>query len=481
MLSLLKQVGIGGEALEEAVERTGSESLVTSVTEDSRLVQQGALFCCVPGERLDGHSFAAEAVAAGAVGLVVERPLSVDAPQAVVGDVRSVLAPLALALEGNPQRSLEIAGITGTNGKTTVAHMLGSILEASGRSTRVFGTLSGSFTTPPAALLAGNLAEAKRQGVRSAVLEVSSHALEQKRVQGLTFAVGVFTNLSPEHLDYHSSLENYFGAKRRLFHSDLSRKAVVCCDDEWGVRLAKERKANLIRCSIEDASSIRSGVSSNRFRWKGMDVRLPFGGRMNATNAILAGEAAIALGVEQEFVKAGLERMPAVPGRFDVVARQPFTVIVDFAHSPGSLRSLLASARSLLSEDSRLSLVFGCGGDRCRQKRSEMGRIAAEGADRVFITSDNPRSEDPRSIADEIRSGVDQAARREELLCEVELDRRAAIARALDAAAPGDIVLIAGKGHEKAQVFDGESVYFSDQETAAELMNGLQTEGAPRR
>ena len=485
MLSLLEQAGA-------AVEGDGGlldNPLVTSVAEDSRQVEAGALFCCVKGGSFDGHDYASQALAAGAVGLVVERPLDLDAPQAVVGDVRALLAPLALALSGNPQRELQIAGVTGTNGKTTTAHMLASILETDGRSTLLLGTLSGFFTTPPALLLARKMAEAVRRGVRSVVLEVSSHALEQRRVEGLHFAAGLFTNLSPDHLDYHGSMESYFEAKRRLFRPEVSKKAVVCCDDEWGLRLASEAEseaeeaeegeAEVIRCSIKDAEVIRSGVSSNRFRWKGMDVHLPLGGRMNVSNAILAGEAALALGVDRKSVKAGLEQTPNVPGRFEVVARKPFTLIVDFAHSPGSLRSLLASARPLLGKGGRLSLVFGCGGDRYKEKRSEMGRIAAEGADRVFITSDNPRSEDPLQIAEQIRSGVGQAAVRKGL--EVELDRRRAIALAVSSASEGDVLLIAGKGHETAQVFDGESVYFSDRETAAELMSAINNGSVPGR
>lgn len=504
MVSLLEQVG----APFEGDSGLRGNPLVTSLSEDSRQVEPGALFCCVEGERFDGHDYAQQAVAAGAVGLVVERPLNLDAPQAVVPDVRAVLAPLALALAGDPQKSLQIAGVTGTNGKTTTAHMLASILEADGRSTLLLGTLSGFFTTPPAVLLARKLAEGVRQGARSVVLEVSSHALEQRRVEGLRFAAGLFTNLSPDHLDYHGSMESYFEAKKRLFSPDLSRKAVVCCDDEWGRRLASEiaeasevggahphptggvvaetsetseREVEVTRCSINDAEVIRSGVSSTRFRWKGMDVQMPIGGRMNVSNAVLAGEAAIALGVERQSVKAGLEQLPSVPGRFEVVAREPFTVIVDFAHSPGSLQSLLASARPLLGEGSRLNLVFGCGGDRYRGKRSAMGRIAAEGADRVFITSDNPRSEEPRKIADQIRSGVRQAAARRGFLCEVESDRRKAIARALSSASEGDVVLIAGKGHETSQAFDGESVYFSDQETAEELMSAIPEGSVSRR
>ena len=223
MLSLLEQVG----APLEGASGLRGDPLVTSIAEDSLQVEPGALFCCVRGERFDGHDYAPQAVAAGAVGLVVERPLSLEAPQAVVPDVRAVLAPLALALAGNPQRSLQIAGVTGTNGKTTTAHMLASILEVDGRSTLLLGTLSGFFTTPPAVLLAQKLAEAVRQGARSAVLEVSSHALEQRRVEGLRFAAGLFTNLSSDHLDYHGSMESYFEAKRRLFRPDRCRKAVV--------------------------------------------------------------------------------------------------------------------------------------------------------------------------------------------------------------------------------------------------------------
>lgn len=446
------------------------EPLVSFVTENSRDVSEGALFCCLHGQDNDGHDLAAEALAAGAAALLTERPLAVEAPQAVVANTRAALGPLALAMEGNPQNDLLLIGVTGTNGKTTTVHLLASILNAGGNPTQALGTLTGDYTTPPPATLAGLLADALKEGANAVAMEVSSHALEQRRVEGLRFAVGIFTNLSPDHLDYHNGMEDYFAAKRRLFEAGRSATAVICRDDEWGLRLAEERRRN-VRCySLNDAEILSSEISSTRFRWRGEEIRMPLGGLLNVSNAIAAGEAALALGMTIDSVKAGLAAAVAPPGRFQLIAREPFGVIVDYAHTPHSLEMLLRSARDILPDGGRLLLVFGCGGERYEGKRAEMGRVAAELADDLFVTSDNPRSEDPEKIAADILAGVRKATARPGSSVLVELERRSAFARAFESAPAGSLVLLVGKGHEARQEIGGTSLPFSDREVALDLL-----------
>ncbi len=465
LLELLRLCGLSVEALAGPI----ADPIVTSVVEDSRKISPGALFCCVKGRRFDGHDHAWAAVGAGAVALVVERKLDVAVPQAVVQDVRALIGPLALTVKGFPQERLMIAGVTGTNGKTTVSRMLASILAAAGHSPDVVGTLSGDFTTPPAADLASILASSRGRGADVVVMEVSSHALEQRRVEGLRFEVGVFTNLSQDHLDYHGSMERYYLAKRQLFEGCRTRTAVICSDDRWGRRLACERRREMRRYSLNDAEVLSANARSSRFLWRGLDVCLPLGGMVNVSNAVAAGEAALSLGVVASAIREGLEAVPALPGRFEVVSVEGFTVIVDFAHTPGSLTALLRSARSLLTPGARLSVVFGCGGDRYEGKRAEMGRLAADLSDRVFVTTDNPRSEDPSQIAEAILRGAREAAGTAEI--KLELDRRKAIWAALESAAEGEIVLIAGKGHETTQVTAAGRQRFSDREVAAEALH----------
>lgn len=427
-------------------------------------MRDGALFCCVPGRSVDGHDFAAAAAAAGAVALVVERVVPVALPQLVVSEVRAAVGPLALGAAGSPQEHLELAGVTGTNGKTTVAHLLHSILERVGRRCVAIGTLSGPLTTPPATELARRLAAARADGAGAAVLEVSSHGLTQKRVEGLRFAAAAFTNLSPEHLDYHRDMESYYRAKRTLFEGGRSAVSVVCTDDRWGRRLAGEVTGALRRCSRADAEVLEATAGHSRFRWRTVEIALPLGGAHNIANAVVAATVAETLGVEQEGIAEGLRRVPTVPGRFEVVAGSPAVVIVDFAHSPAALEQLLAAGRSLLAAQSRLTVVFGCGGERDEGKRAAMGAIASRLADRVIITSDNPRGEDPVSIAEEVMGGVGEAG------AELELDRRRAIAAALAGTEPGDVVVVAGKGHETYQIVGGRSLPFEDAAVVRELL-----------
>lgn len=447
---------------------------VTVVCEDSRDVIPGALFCCLAGETRDGHDFAAAAARAGAVALAVERPLPVALPQVVVEDTRASVGPLALAGAGSPQESLNIVGVTGTNGKTTVATLLSAILgEAAGRSVTV-GTLDGALTTPTATELARRLAVARAGGARTAVLEVSSHALSQKRVEGLRFAAAAFTNLSPEHLDYHADMEDYYRTKRTLFDRHRSVLGVVCTDDSWGRRLAGEVAGDVRRCSRDDAEIADTSARHSRFRWRDIEIRLPLGGLHNVANAVVAATTADALGVAAADIRTGLERPQELPGRFEVVAENPVTVIVDFAHSPAALEQLLRAGRSLVAAHACLTVVFGCGGDRDTSKRGAMGSIASRLADRVIITSDNPRQEDPERIAQAILEGVTATP------ATVELDRRAAIGSALETSCNGDIVIVAGKGHETTQIIGDQRLPFDDRAVVREFLATTAGRGRAR-
>jgi UDP-N-acetylmuramoyl-L-alanyl-D-glutamate--2,6-diaminopimelate ligase len=452
--------GLGGLAVRGP---TGVE--VTDVVHDSRAVGPGALFCCVPGDHVDGHHFAPEAVAAGAVAVLCERPVETGpaVAQLHVGSVRAAMGPVASACHGDPSRSLQVAGITGTNGKTTTAHLLRSILEADGRPAVTIGTLTGARTTPEATELQARLAQVRRDGGRAVAMEVSSHALAQRRVDGTRFAVAVFTNLSVDHLDYHGDLEAYYAAKASLFAAERSEIGVVNLDDEHGRRLQREAPIRTIGYSLVEAEDLRLDGSGSTWRWRGRTLRLPLAGRFNVSNALAAATAAGALRVGLDAVADGLAGSGPVPGRFELVdAGQPFTIVVDYAHTPDGLEQLLTATRELAG-GGRVIVVFGCGGDRDRGKRPLMGSVAVAGADLVVLTSDNPRDEDPEAIAAEVRAGIGEGA-----ALEVELDRRRAIALALAAAGPGDVVVLAGKGHETTQTIGALEAPFDDRVVAGE-------------
>lgn len=441
---------------------------VSAVVSDSRLVTPGALFCCVPGAVTDGHDHAPAAVAAGASALLVERRVAVGAVQVQVPRVRPAMGWLSAAAAGWPARGLEVVGVTGTNGKTTTTHLIAAVLEAAGRSCAVLGTLGGARTTPEATDLQPELARELARGRDAVAMEVSSHALDQHRVDGTHFAVGCFTNLSPDHLDYHGDLESYFGAKARLFEVDLADHAVVVVDDEWGRRLAATTPLPVTEVSVGDADELVLGPTGSAFSLAGHRVELPLPGRFNVVNALVAAAAARILGVDDATIAAGLGAAAQVPGRFEVVeVGQPFTVVVDYAHTPDGLVALLDAVRELVG-DARVITVFGCGGDRDRAKRPLMGAVVSERADVAVLTSDNPRSEDPMRIIDQTRAGMAGPAH---LI--VEPDRRAAIATALALARPGEVVVVAGKGHETTQTIGDEVFAFDDRRVAAAELEAL--------
>jgi UDP-N-acetylmuramoyl-L-alanyl-D-glutamate--2,6-diaminopimelate ligase len=443
---------------------------LAAVVHDTRAVVGGALFCCVRGTHVDGHDLAPAAVAAGAAALLVDHRLPLEVPQLVVGDVRAALGPVADAFWDHPSRHLDVLGVTGTSGKTTVTHLLGAVLSAAGRPCGVIGTLSGARTTPEAPELQALLAEHRRRGDAAVAMEVSSHGLDQGRVAATRFAVAMFTNLSQDHLDYHGSMEEYFRAKARLFTPGYTSEAVVCVDEPWGRRLADEIAADgrvaLHRYTLADATQVRLAPSGATFRWRGHDVALALAGRFNVRNAVGAATVAAAVGLTPADIARGLSQAAPVPGRFEAVdAGQPFTVLVDYAHKPDALEQALGAARELVAGPGRLTVVFGCGGDRDRAKRPVMGEVAARLADRTIVTSDNPRSEDPQAIIDEILAGVPAGAG-----VEVVPDRRAAIERAVGAAHPGDVVVVAGRGHETTQAVAGQNLPFDDRVVATEAL-----------
>jgi UDP-N-acetylmuramoyl-L-alanyl-D-glutamate--2,6-diaminopimelate ligase len=451
---------------------------VTDLAYDSRAVGPGTLFFAVPGFLSDGHDFAPRAVEQGAVALVVERPLELGVPEIQMPSVRAAMAPAAAAFHGDPTARLDVVGITGTNGKTTTAFLVRALLEAAGRQCGLLGTVTSVIggeerpvvrTTPEAIDLQRDFAEMLAGGDRACAMEVSSHALQLHRADAIHWAVAVFTNLTQDHLDFHPTMEHYFVAKRRLFQTGPGASAVNI-DDEYGRRLAAELPdAITFGIDSEDAAvratDVAFGLTGSTFRVDGLELRSPLPGRFNVLNVLGALAAVRALGVADDTIARTLPDAGRVPGRFEPVDEgQPFAVLVDYAHTPDALENVLREARELAQ--GKLIAVFGAGGDRDRGKRPLMGRAARELADRVVITSDNPRSEDPEAIIADILEGAGNGPKVEALV-----DRREAIRHAVAIASPGDVVVIAGKGHEQGQEFEnGRKVPFDDVTVAREAL-----------
>jgi UDP-N-acetylmuramoyl-L-alanyl-D-glutamate--2,6-diaminopimelate ligase len=451
---------------------------------DTRTVSHGALFFCVPGERVDGHDLAWEAIERGAVALVVERRLDVAVPQLVVENVRDAMAVAADAYFGEPTKELEIAGVTGTNGKTTTAFLLHSMLDAAGRNPGLIGTVRwivggeerrAPFTTPEAIDLQRLFREMVDAGNMSAAVEASSHGAAFGRLGRVRFDALVFTNLTQDHLDVHGTLEEYFRAKRRLFVGPQPPPAAVNVGDEWGKRLAAEltdtHRAPVVTFGLADEAEIRPEelevtAAGSSFRAGGIEIETPLRGIFNVENALGAVAAGVLLDLDEEAIRDGIARVADVPGRFEAIdAGQQFAIVVDYAHTPDSLETVLRAARGL--GDGRVIVVFGAGGDRDRGKRPLMGKIAAEHADLAIVTSDNPRSEDPLAIIRDVLqgAGVD---------IEIDPDRRTAIQRAVGLAEPGDVVVIAGKGHEQGQEISGSVHPFDDRAVVREALASLR-------
>lgn len=491
-------------------ELSGDPSVeVTDLTHDSRRVTPGACFACIPGALADGHDFAADAVAAGAVALLTERPLGLAAmpgiAEACVPSVRAALGPLAARLHGDPSTAVRCLGVTGTNGKTTTTYLLEAITVAAGERAAVIGTVgarlgdesvriaggASAHTTPEADDLQALLAHLRDAGAGVVAMEVSSHAIDQHRVDGTRFAAVCFTNLTHEHLDYHGTLDAYFDAKAALFDTRFAPAAAINVDDDHGralvARLQQHEDAPVVITygTAADArvraTDVVLGARGNSFvlvdtrTGASAAIASPLVGAFNVSNALAAAATALAAGFTLDAVTAGLGAPLTVPGRMERIdAGQAFTVLVDYAHTPDALGRALDAARDIAGRAAhggggRVVVVFGCGGDRDAAKRPLMGEAAGRGADLVFVTSDNPRSEAPQAIAAAALAGVVQTG----AAATVELDRRAAIRLALDAAQPGDVVVIAGKGHESGQTAGGVTVPFDDRDVARDALGAL--------
>jgi UDP-N-acetylmuramoyl-L-alanyl-D-glutamate--2,6-diaminopimelate ligase len=463
------------------------EVVVGDLETDSRKVKPGALFFCLPGHTVDGHAYAGQAAERGAAALVVSRELPVPLPQLVVPDTRLALAVLADFFYGHPSRTLRPVGVTGTNGKTTTTYLIERIWQDAGVSAGVIGTIETRFagrslpmsgTTPDVLELQRIFREMRDAGAQRCVMEVSSHALEQGRVKGVRYRTAIFTNLTQDHLDYHGTMEAYEEAKGLLFarlgndYGDGLQDrsfAVLNADDRASGRFARLTSAEVVTYGIEtDADfratevSITAGGTSFTLRCPAgqRQVRLRLVGKFNVYNALAALAAAYCEGVPVDRAIASLESVKGVPGRAELVDEgQDFAVVVDYAHTPDGLENILRTVRELT--DRRVICVFGCGGDRDRTKRPIMGRIAAALADSLIVTSDNPRTEDPMAIIREIAAGLTEANVSADRYV-LEPDRRAAIAAAVEMAGPGDVVLIAGKGHETYQIIGGVTHDFDD-------------------
>jgi len=432
---------------------------VTDLAYDTRRVADGAVFFCVRGERVDGHDLAWEAIERGAVAVVVERPLEVGVPQLLVPSVRESMAVAADVFFGEPTKELELAGVTGTNGKTTTTFLLRAILDAARRRPGLQRLFREMLDT----------------GDRSAAVEASSHGAALRRLDRVRFDALVFTNLSQDHLDLHGTMDDYFQAKRRLFTGPQPPPAAVNVGDDWGRLLADHlsdlHRAPVVTFGLSDEAEIRpDGLEvrphGSSFRAGGIDIETPLRGRFNVENVLGAVAAGLLLDVDEDAIAEGIAAVTGVPGRFEAIDEgQGFAVVVDYAHTPDSLATVLRAARDL--GRGRVIVVFGAGGNRDRGKRPLMGKVAVELADIAIVTSDNPRSEAPLAIIEEVLqgSGVD---------VEIDPDRRSAIGRAISLAEDGDVVVVAGKGHEQGQDVAGVVTPFDDREVARELLRGAR-------
>ncbi|MBB3127359.1 UDP-N-acetylmuramoyl-L-alanyl-D-glutamate--2,6-diaminopimelate ligase [Paenibacillus rhizosphaerae] len=471
---------------------------ITNIQVDSRKVAPGDLFICLPGHTVDGHDYAGQAAEKGAVALVVERKLDIDLPQIVVKDCRFAMAVLADAFFGSPSSHMKMIGVTGTNGKTTTTYLIEKMMSDQGVNTGLIGTIQMRYggrtfpmsgTTPEALELQRSLDDMTANGVECCVMEVSSHALEQGRVKGTDFRTAIFTNLTQDHLDYHKTMEEYRAAKGLFFarlgnkfaHQPEQRKfAVLNADDEASSYFAKITAAEVITYGVENSADVRAtdvkvtaqGTSFHVDTFRGSaDIQLRMVGKFNVYNALAAITAGLLEGIELENIKRSLESVPGVDGRVESVdAGQPFAVIVDYAHTPDGLENVLKTVNEFA--EGRIITVFGCGGDRDRTKRPIMGKIAAKYSDFIFVTSDNPRTEDPELILKDIEQGLKDDSVPQERY-EMIVDRRTAIQKAIEMASPQDVVLIAGKGHETYQTIGTTNYDFDDREVAKEAIRGL--------
>lgn len=470
-------------SLTEILDVKGSDDVeIKSIAYDSRKVETGSLFVAIQGFKLDGHDYISEAVAKGATAVIGEK--DVDLPENIlyikVKNSRKALSEASSLFFGKPAEKLKVVGVTGTNGKTTTTYLIKAILDEAGYSTGVVGTigvrikdrlLPSERTTPESLELNHIFSEMLKEGVEYVSMEVSSHSLKLHRVDHINFEVGVFTNLTQDHLDFHINFEDYYASKKKLF--SLSRKAVINVDDESGRRLCRELNIPVLTYAIEEKADVKaenvtineSGVSFDVCALdKRKKIRYRVPGRFSVYNSLAAISACLILGVDLDTIAEALEKVKGVPGRFEPVDEgQDFTVIVDYAHTPDGLENVLSTIKSFAR--GRIITVFGAGGDRDRGKRPLMGRVVSEYSDYFIITSDNPRSEDPEAIIDDIEKGVNENSKYERIP-----DRKEAIKRAIELASEGDVILIAGKGHENYQIIKDKVLPFDDREVAREFL-----------
>lgn len=458
------------------------------ITHDSRQVKKGYLFVAVQGHKIDGHDFLTEAIEKGATALVVEKKIELASriPQIIVTNTRSALAVMSNRFYGEPSSRMTVIGITGTNGKTTTSYLTKSIIDASGNETGLIGTIQYQIgrrvipaqeTTPESVELHRYFAEMLKSGISYAVIEVSSHALSQHRVEGVCFRSAIFTNLSVEHLDYHTNIRNYRAEKLKLVRGlGPDGFAILNADDNASKHFAACTKARIVWYGIKKknadvtAEILQAGVTTTRVLlnspWGKIPIDLNLIGKHNVYNALAAAANGLALGFTIDTVKTGIESLPAVPGRLEKIeCGQDYPVYVDFAHTHQALQVVLRTLQEVTK--GRIILVFGCGGDRDRKKRPKMGHIAEKYADLFWITSDNPRSEDPNTIISEIQKGITKKA-----CFRVQADRKTAIEEALSEAKKGDVVIIAGKGHEQNQIVKGVTISFDDREVVRKILQG---------
>jgi UDP-N-acetylmuramoyl-L-alanyl-D-glutamate--2,6-diaminopimelate ligase len=462
---------------------------VTSLCTDSRKVEKGALFFCIPGLRIDAHDFAQQAVDAGAVALVVERKLDVDCAQILVPSVRAALSYIAAEFYGNPAKQLRLVGITGTKGKTTASFLIKSILQAAGHKVGLIGTvcsmiedreIPANLTTPDPIDFQRLLRQMADEGIEYVVMEVSAHALALRKLEGMVFDVAGFTNLSQDHLDFFRDMDAYLATKMRLFEGGMSRKAVYNVDDERVAQAMEKLEETYTTAGIRMpadvyANDIEIGERGLSYRLTfhkraSIDIALHMPGIFNVYNSLMAAAMCDELGINPSAIKAGLESVKSVPGRIELLETEtPYRVILDYAHSPDALSNILSTVRQTIKAG-RLIALFGCGGDRDHDKRPVMGEIGGRFADFSILTSDNPRGEEPCAILEEIEQGIKKVEGAQYIVIE---NRRKAIHYALEMARPGDVVVLAGKGHETYQEIKGVKHPFDEKVVVRELLEGM--------
>lgn len=467
----------------EYIDIYGEDKDIKKITSNTSDVSAGTLFFCIEGFKTDGHLYARKAVENGAVALVISKDVNVDKgiTKIFVKDTRRAMAHIASNFYNNPSKKIKMVGITGTNGKTTSTFMLKSILYLNKQNIGLLGTIYNIYgadveeakrTTPESIDLQRMLYRMNENDVDTCIMEVSSHSLELERTYGIDFNIGIFTNLTQDHLDFHLTMDNYYNAKKKLF--DSCKTAVVNIDDEYGRKLKQAVKCRCITYGIDKRADVMAeniiitneGTSFTlNYNGTAMDIKLKMPGKFNVYNALGCAGAAIELGIPMDIIKEGLEELEAVPGRSEKInSKKGYTVVIDYAHSPDGIINILKTAREYTM--GRLITLFGCGGDRDKTKRPLMGKAAGEFSDFCIVTSDNPRSEEPKSIIDDIIPGIKGT------MCDYVIieDRKSAIKRAIELAKSGDVIVIAGKGHETYQVLKDKTIHFDEREIVLEFL-----------